>query len=427
LFIDQHQKTLTLKDWLHYLESFHANDVTLGLHRVTTVAARLGVLEWDLPIITVAGTNGKGSTVAALEAIYCAAGYQVASYTSPHLIAFNERIRVNQCSISDDDLCMAFMAMASARGDTPLTYFEMTTIAALWHFKQCSLDVILLEVGMGGRWDATNIIDSDVAIITTIDFDHQAHLGHTLEAIGYEKAGILRNNQPWVYGDVHPPVSILTEAMRLNTTQYQLGVDYSFQVNNNDWLLNLPCGQEISLPLPKINLKSAAAAIVASQCLQGDLSVTQTHLECALREVSMVGRQQVVVGSTTTILDVSHNPQAVVLLAEFVRQSVPKGRVHAIFSGLKDKDLSGLIQPMLCCVDVWYPCLLSGPRAASESQIMGAFPEDNGFVMACFPEPLKAYDEALQRAGSDDLIVVYGSFLTVSAIIVGDGIAQENE
>ena len=208
---------LSLSECLHHLENRHAEEVQLGLTRIKTVAKRLNLLNLDATIVTVAGTNGKGSTVAALEAVYKAAGYQVASYTSPHLIEFNERIRVNQQPIKDQELCAAFTVIEDARDTINLTYFEMTTLAALWHFKQLTLDVIILEVGVGGRLDATNIIDSDLAIITTVDLDHQDYLGDTKEAIGYEKAGILRPNTPFIYADTTaPPESITKQAQLLN-------------------------------------------------------------------------------------------------------------------------------------------------------------------------------------------------------------------
>ena len=219
----------SLAAWLDYLEHRHSEEIQLGLTRVKTVARQLDLLTFDATIIIVAGTNGKGSTVAALETIYRAAGYAVGSYTSPHLIHFNERIRVNLEPITDKTLCAAFTAIEEACESIHLTYFEMATLAALWYFKSFVLDVIILEVGLGGRLDATNIIDADLAIITTIDFDHQAYLGHTKEAIGYEKAGVLRPNQPFIYADKNPPESLITYAKSLNAQQ----IMYSFKVLDN--------------------------------------------------------------------------------------------------------------------------------------------------------------------------------------------------
>lgn len=423
-----------LDHWLHYLENSHTQEIQLGLTRITAVAKRLDLLRWEAQVITVTGTNGKGSTVTALETIYTTAGYNVATYTSPHLIHFNERIRVNTQAISDKELCDAFLVIEKAREDIPLTYFEMATLAALWYFRQCILDVIILEVGIGGRLDATNIIDSDLAIITTVDFDHQDYLGHTKEAIGYEKAGIIRANKPFIYADNIPPESIIKQAKLLNAQMYCLGVDYTVDINANELQLNLGMPLQVAkgsyaktlkLPLPKIHPKAAASASIASICLQHVLPLTSLQLAEAMRKIYILGRQQVINGAVTTIFDVAHNPQAVTLLAEFIQNYQPKRQVRAVFSGLKDKDLCGLIKPMLSFVDVWYPAMLSGKRAASEAQLLAAVEIEDNVVSTCYSDPLVAYNAAIAEATSGDLIVVYGSFLTVSAIMAAHRIALE--
>ncbi len=415
----------TLNDWLQYLENAHQQEIQLGLMRVSTVANRLGLLHWDAHVITVAGTNGKGSTVAALEAVYIAAGYNVACYTSPHLIRFNERICVNQQPITDENLCAAFLAIEQGRKDTHLTYFEVATLAALWYFKQCQLDVIILEVGMGGRLDATNILDADLAIITTIDFDHEDYLGHTKEAIGYEKAGILRANRPFIYADDAPPASVLQQALLLNAQMHCLGSQYTFKLTEDCMQLFSPTTEWVQLPRPRVNPKAAAAAYIASTCLQRSLPVTWPQVAKAMQTVSIAGRQQVLGGDMKTIYDVAHNPQAVSLLAEFIQQYKPKRMVHAVFSALKDKDLCGLITPMLSSVDCWYPAVLTGKRAASESLLLAAFRATGCLIPTCFDNPVMAYDAALNGAKPGDLIVVYGSFLTVSAIMDPNRIEQE--
>ena len=408
----------SLHDWLLHLEHSNQQEIEPGLARIKAVACRMDLLHCDAKVITVAGTNGKGSTVATLEAIYSTAGYNVASYTSPHLMAFNERIRVNLQPITDENVCAAFIAVEDNRHSTPLTYFEMVTLAALWYFKQCKLDVIILEVGIGGRLDATNIIDADVTIITTVDLDHQDYLGSTKEEIGYEKAGILRENTPFIYGDTAPPASVLKQAKLLNTKMYALGTEYFFKVTEEGLQLTLPTGRSIQLPLPRINLKAAAAASIASTCLQATLPVTLVQLAEAFRTVYILGRQQVVVNDgITTVFDVSHNPQAVSLLADFIRHYQPKGKVHAIFSALKDKDLCGLINPMQTCVDFWYPAVLSSGRAASQTLLVAALQSENCLISSCFNDPVGAYHAATKEAKQGDLVVVYGSFLTVSAIM----------
>lgn len=415
----------SLPDWLNYLENRHSEEIQLGLTRIQTVAKRLDLLNFDATIFLVAGTNGKGSTVAALEAVYLAAGYQVASYTSPHLVNFNERIRVNQQSISDKKLCAAFTTIEKARDNVPLTYFEMATLAALWYFKQFTLDVIILEVGMGGRLDATNIIDSDLAIITTIDLDHQDYLGDTKEAIGYEKAGILRANKPFIYADNTPPESVIDQARKLNAPR----LCYSLRITEDSLQIipTMPPADQINVPLPKINPKAAAAAIVASSYLYSVLPIEPTHWAEAMRSVSILGRQQFVEGAISTVFDVAHNPQAVALLADYIKQYRSKGKVHAVFSGLKDKDLRGLIKQMHSYVDFWYPAVLSSKRAASKSLLKAAFKAEHCSIPADFSDPLTAYQVAMQHANPGDLIVVYGSFLTVSAVMAHRMERQEEE
>lgn len=408
----------SLDEWLNLLENRHQQEIQLGLTRVKMVADRLSLCALDCVVITVAGTNGKGSTVAALEAIYHAAGFNVGKYTSPHLLAFNERICVNQQPISDESLCHAFSILEQRRDDIHLTYFEMTTLAALYYFKQCALDIVILEVGMGGRLDATNIIDADLAIITTVDLDHQEHLGHTIDAIGYEKAGILRANQPFIYADNRPPHSIIERANVLNTRMHCLGVDYSFDTIETDLIISYQTGVSIRLPRPRINLKAAVAAVVASGLLLDKLIINSAEYALAMQSVTLPGRQHVVHDVVTTVFDVAHNPQAVGLLADFMSGFQPRGKVHAVFSGLKDKDLCGLIRPMLSCVDVWYLATLTSKRAAGESMLLAAFNAESGVNAPCYSSPEVAWHAAMRVALPGDMIVVYGSFLTVSSVMV---------
>jgi dihydrofolate synthase/folylpolyglutamate synthase len=408
---------LDLNAWLYLLENRHQDEIQLGLARIKTVANRLDLCRSNACVITIAGTNGKGSTVAVLDAIYNAAGFRVGRFTSPHLLRFNERICVNQVPITDEALCDAFRVIEHARQDVLLTYFEMTTLAALYYFKQYSLDVIILEVGMGGRLDATNIIDAIVAIITTVDLDHQNYLGSTIDAIGYEKAGILRANQPFIYADDNPPASVINKAYELETPLQCLGKQYSYYLKEDRFHVVLADGQCLSLPRPNINLKAAAAAVVVSDILNYRVPVTQEHLIEAMNTVRLSGRQQLVYSNAvTTLFDVAHNPQAVALLAEFLGNYPYTGIVHAVFSGLKDKDLAGLIKPMLEYVDVWYLTTLQSKRAANELMLMDAL--GTGVLAKFFCDPAKAYTEAMHKANPGDIIVVYGSFLIVSAVML---------
>jgi dihydrofolate synthase/folylpolyglutamate synthase len=402
-----------LGDWLDVIENRHAQEIQLGLDRIKSVANELDLLTWDAKVVTVGGTNGKGSTVAALETIYSTAGYQVGAYTSPHLIKFNERIRVNQQPISDELLCAALDHIERCRGQVHLTYFEMVTLAALYFFKQSHLDIIILEVGLGGRLDATNIIDSDLAIITTVDLDHQEYLGSTREAIGYEKAGILRPNRPFIYADDTPPDSLIQFATSLNSPR----LEGSFDVTEDSLVIYSLFGPLIRVPLPNINPKAAVAAMLATSYLNSHLPVTPAQLALAMKRIFIPGRQQLIPGEVSILFDVAHNPQAVRLLVEFIRRFEPKGKIHAVFSGLKDKDLAGLIEPMQSLVDFWYPALLTNKRAASSSLLIKVFSLLNHPVTSCYDDPIRAYETALQRAKLGDLIIVYGSFFTVSAVM----------
>ncbi|HBI21316.1 MAG TPA: bifunctional tetrahydrofolate synthase/dihydrofolate synthase, partial [Legionella sp.] len=395
-------KPMSLDAWLVLLENRHQHEIQLGLTRVKQVADRLGLCHLNTCVITVAGTNGKGSTVAALEAIYHVAGMRVGCYTSPHLLAFNERICVNQAPITDENLCAAFDVIEKARGEIDLTYFEMTTLAALYHFKWCALDVVILEVGMGGRLDATNIIDADLAIITTIDLDHEAYLGDTIEAIGYEKAGILKADQLFVYADYSPPASVLEQAHALNIYPICLGRDYAYHAAADRLSITSDAGLNIQLYRPGLHLNAAAAAIIASDLLRGVLPVTDLQWDKAMRMVGLTGRQQIIPGPVMTVLDVAHNPQAALLLAEFVRSFDRRGKVHAVFSGLKDKDLCGLIRPMVGCVDFWYLAILTGKRGSSETLLQSALQAETGTKAPCFSSPELAFHVAKQQANPGD-------------------------
>ncbi|KTD21126.1 bifunctional tetrahydrofolate synthase/dihydrofolate synthase [Legionella londiniensis] len=407
----------SLSDWLVHLENRHPQEIQLGLTRIQKVARDLNLLDLAVPVITVAGTNGKGSTVSALEAIYLAAGYQVGSYTSPHLFAFNERIRINGQPIEDNDLCEAFANIEHGRGDTPLTYFEMATLAALWHFKQLPLDLIVLEVGMGGRLDATNIIDADLAIITTIALDHEQFLGRNKEAIGFEKAGILRSNIPFIYADIEPPISIRTAARNLGTRMLCLEEHYSY-LSFSDHLQITCMGKTWEpLPSPAINHKAATAAVIASYLLRTRLAISPCHWQSAMQRVCLMGRQQFIKGEVAAVFDVAHNPQAVMLLADFIKKINCKGTVHGVFSALQDKDLYGLIKPMHAHIAEWYPALLCNKRAASESALMTAFEQALNKKPMCHQNPIKAFQAALTQANPGDLIVVYGSFVTVGELL----------
>ncbi|KGP63482.1 folylpolyglutamate synthase [Legionella norrlandica] len=406
-----------LNDWLTTLETRNTQEIQLGLTRILTVAQKLNLHRPQCKVITVAGTNGKGSTVSALETIYHQAGFRVGAYTSPHLLTFNERIRINLDPIQDKDLCLAFSVIEEARQTTNLTYFEMTTLAALWYFKQHSLDLVILEVGLGGRLDATNIVDADLAIVTTIDFDHQDFLGETLEQIGYEKAGIIRKDKPFLYADNSPPASVIEVADQLGAPSYLYSRDYFYQEEVGSWGLYYLGNKLNNLPKPNIHLKSAAAAITACHLLHKDLPVPYDAINKAMRQINIPGRLQLQKGKVSILYDVSHNPQSVQLLADTVKKINTKGRVHAVFSALKDKDLYGLIMPLKNDVDCWYPAQLDNKRAANGEKLLSMFRKAEIFLEVCYNTPIIAFETAMKQASEGDLIIIYGSFFTVSQVM----------
>lgn len=431
-----------LNQWLVYLEQKSPRVIELGLERITRVAEELNLLNPSCTVITVAGTNGKGSTVNALETIYHKGAYRVGSYTSPHLIAFNERIKVNLIPISDADLCRLFCIIEPLSNKiAALTYFEITTLAALLYFKEQNLDIMILEVGLGGRLDATNIIDSNLAIITTIDYDHQDYLGETLDAIAYEKAGIMRPNKPVIYADINPPESILKRAQALDSPLYLYNKDFYFNEHGELWDLIDMRGVAAklfnhtlqALPKPQIQLKSASAAIIGVSLLERYLSVSKSTISKAMNAVFVTGRLQLARSSkdgVSILFDVSHNPQSARLLAQTLKtrffnahaslsgkQEHPLFKIHAVFSALKDKDIYNLIVPMKDCIDRWYPAQLDNNRAASADYLLAQCKKAQIAADICYNSPLIAFNEALKQAEYGDLIVVFGSFFTVAQVM----------
>ncbi|MCA0403893.1 MAG: bifunctional folylpolyglutamate synthase/dihydrofolate synthase [Proteobacteria bacterium] len=404
----------TLEQWLTYLENQHSKEIQLGLDRILEVAKRLALLSWqDTKIITVAGTNGKGSTVAFLEAAFVLQGYQVGAYTSPHLLHFNERIRVNRSSIDDESLCQAFLQIEEARKDIHLTYFETATLAALLYFKAKKLDLIILEVGLGGRLDATNIIDADLAIITTIDLDHQDYLGNTIDAIAFEKAGIIKQGKPIIYADLNPSISIINQAKLKLAPLYFLGKDYSYEFSSNQLKL-IHQDKNLIFSSPSLHPNAIAAGVIASYLFKDVLPIENSTLIEAGEKTKISGRLELInYQSKSLLLDVSHNPQAAKRLAQFIASMALNSTVHIVFSALKDKDLKGLIEPLLKKGHLWYIAPLENKRASSINEIKDAFQGFSG-IPYCFDDIDLALDKALEKAKAHDLIVVYGSFYTVA-------------
>lgn len=409
----------SLSEWLFELEHRHVKEIHLGLERVTQVARRLDVQSFPVPVVLIGGTNGKGSTVAALDAIYSSAGYSVGAYTSPHLLRFNERIRVAGKTISDNDLCLLFETIEAVRDDVFLSYFEMATLAALLYFKQSAVDIILLEVGLGGRLDATNCVEPDISIITTVDYDHQEFLGTTLDAIGFEKAGILRADKPFVYADEAPPNTVLEVANQINAKGMILGQDYWFDLNDENWSLRTRTVHFEKLPLPGLHLNAAASAIVASTLIQDRLPIGEEDIRAALPKMFVAGRQQMVQldDGVDALFDVSHNPQSARLLSSRLTSMKPQGKILAVFSALKDKDISGMILPLKDCIHRWFPAQLDIKRATSRDDLIHSFESAHISIDFCYTNPVLAWEHAREEALPGDLIVVFGSFYTVGAVM----------
>lgn len=430
----------TLSEWLNYIGSVHKRDIELGIDRVKTVAARLDLLSPQGTVIIVGGTNGKGSTVAGLNAIYRQAGFHVGTFTSPYLFQHNEEVIVDDEMACDEEFCAAFSIIEKARAEITLTPFEFHTLAALLIFRAHSpLDVIILEVGLGGRLDAVNIIDADVAIIASVDIDHVDWLGKTREDIGREKAGIFRASKPAICGDFNPPVSLLACANEIKAPFYCQGRDFYFTEHadhaidaNSSYNFNNPaivCNAKKwswhwqqthfeDLPQNSLATQNMSTVLMAVSLLQNKLPVTPQIIRTALNGLSLPGRVQIVKNNHHTIIfDVAHNPAACAYLAKRLQAMAIKGRTHAVFSMLADKEISASIHHMREVIDNWYIAALTIKRAANIYILKKALAENEikNNVHVCITIE-EAYQRALLHAQKDDAIIVFGSFYTVAIV-----------
>ena len=413
----------SLDQWLSHLETAHPVGIDMGLARITRVKESLG-LKFACPVITVGGTNGKGSTCAFLESILLAAGYKVACHTSPHLLRFNERARLNGADVSDADLLKAFERVEQARcrlNDPPtLTYFEFTTLAIMDIFANASVDAVILEVGMGGRLDAVNIVDADCAIVTSIDLDHMAYLGNTREAIAFEKAGIFRTKAIAICADPMPPTSLINHANAIGADLWLMGKDYSFTGDQQQWGWTGRGKRFSGLGYPALRganqLLNASAVIAALIALHDRLPVSAQDIRNGLALVELPGRFQVLPGRPTVVLDVAHNPHAAATLAESIEAMAYHPYTYAVFGAMADKDIDGVLKPLLNTVDYWYCTDLPTPRAASASDLAKRLRAFNKEALV-FMDPGAAYQAALDKAGEGDRILVFGSFYTVSGVM----------
>ncbi|MFA7268999.1 MAG: bifunctional tetrahydrofolate synthase/dihydrofolate synthase [Sterolibacterium sp.] len=421
----------TLADWLVHLEAQHprgAAGIELGLERVQAVSRTLGQRQ-DVPVITVAGTNGKGSTCAMLESILGCAGYRVGLYTSPHLLDYNERVRIGGVAIDAAALCEGFARVEAARGTAALTYFEFGTLAAWECFADAGVDVIVLEVGLGGRLDAVNIYDADCAIVCTIDIDHTAYLGTTREDIGFEKAGIFRSGKPAICADPAPPQRLRAHAECIGAKLRLIGSDFGYLRGETDWQQWLWRRERIvrysGLPHPGLRgpaqLQNASGALAALEALHESLPVTLEQIRGGLRETRLAGRFQILPGRPTVVLDVAHNPQAARVLADNLdfqaKENACRAQTWAVFGMLRDKDIDAVVGALLGRITHWLPCTLSGPRAASADELAGVLASQGVRPCRRFASPSEAFRHAQENADEDDRIIVFGSFQTVADIL----------
>ena len=413
----------TLDDWLEWQLRLHPREVELGLDRVREVWRRLGSPAPAATVITVGGTNGKGSSVAFLEAILRAAGLRVGAFTSPHLLRYNERVRIDGADADDQSLIAAFARIEDARGDVALTYFEFGTLAALLIFAHSALDVAVLEVGLGGRLDAVNIIDADAAIVTTVDLDHQDWLGSDRETIAREKAGIFRAGRPAVIGDATAPAALSEEARRQGALLWMAGEDFHVEVDADQWIWSA-AGVRLTLPHPALDApcqrSNAAAAIAVLHALRHRLSWRPQAIAEGIANARAAARLQRFGGPVELLVDVAHNPQAARVLAEWLDANPPAGRNIAVFGALADKDVTGIVAALRGPIDRW---LLAGldaqsPRGLDSSSLQGRMLDAS---ITAFSGMHPGVEEALRAARTmarpGDRIVAFGSFFVAAAAL----------
>ena len=411
----------TLEDWLAALEQLHPTPIELGLARIQAVAEQMGLLQLPCPLITVAGTNGKGSTVTYLDAIYRAAGYRTCCQFSPHMLRFNERIRLNGQDASDAQILEALAAVESGRGEISLTYFEYTVLAAVWLYLRNDPDVIILEVGLGGRLDACNIWDCDLAVVTNIAIDHQRWLGDSREAIGGEKGAIARAGRPAVVGDVDPPDSLINTLNDIGANTQLINRDFLVVSQKDGWTYK-SATEELQLPMPALagewQLVNAACAVTAVQTLNERLPVDTAAIAQGLQRAHIAGRfQRGSIDGVAVVMDVGHNPDAARRLASQLRQEQTKGKTFAVSAVMADKDLDGMLEHLADCFDGWYLGGLSIDRAMLPVDYQAHIQKVSSASVSCSDSLQRALDLAIAAAGCDDRVVVFGSFYTVAELI----------
>ena len=415
----------TLADWLTHLESLHPKTIALGLERVAEVKQRLN-LDPDFPVIVVGGTNGKGSVCAMLESIFFAAGYRVGCYTSPHLLHYNERVRIAKQVVSDAELCASFDKIEQVRGDTALTYFEFGTLAAMQCFIGHKVEVAILEVGLGGRLDAVNVFDNDCTVVTSVDIDHVDYLGDTREKIAFEKAGIFRPNRVAICADPDVPATLRAHARDIAAELWCIGSDFGCTPHQGQWDYRSKLGARNALPHPALRgafqLNNASAVLAVLDVMQERLPVSMAAVRRGLTEVQLAGRFQFVPGKPQLILDVAHNPHAARSLAQNFA-NLPPAKTFAVFAMLKDKDMRGVVELMDPHIDVWLVSGIDAIRGASGDELERVLNDANvrGEILR-LASVADALRFAYKAAGENDRIAAFGSFYTVAAVMQEKGI-----
>lgn len=411
----------SLAEWLDWQASLSPKAIDLGLERVSRVWAALGAPALNAVAISVAGTNGKGSSAAFTESILTAGGYRTGVYTSPHLVHYNERIRIDQAPVDDASLCRTFAAIDEARGDVPLTYFEFGTLAALWLFAGADLDAVILEVGLGGRLDAVNMIDADVALITSISLDHQDWLGNDLDAIGREKAGIMRKDRPCVFSSNEMPASIREVAADKGAKLVVAGEDYKVVRRSESWDIEMPTDGRRALPIPgmrgRVQIDNAAGVLVALSFVADRLPIDQRAARAGVLSARVPGRFEVRPGRPTWVLDVAHNPEAAGVLSDMLSDYYTPGKVTAVCGMLADKDAAGVAEVLAKRFDAWHLVDLSSEgRGLSASALAAKMrPVLCDKPMIEHVDIAEALNAIAADSGDDDMVVVFGSFLTGGA------------
>lgn len=397
--------------WLDYLANIHTSAIDLGLDRVQAVATKAQLTKPAPTVITVAGTNGKGSTCVLMEAILLDAGYSVGVYSSPHLIRYNERVRVNGVDLADDKHCAAFDFIEKQRGEISLSFFEFGTLAALRLFQTEQVDVVLLEVGLGGRLDATNVVDHDVCVITSLALDHVDWLGDDIAVIGYEKAGIFRSGKPAICGQPTPPATVAAHADDIGAELYQVGIQFDYQQHGERWNWQHGAFALDDLPVPGLPLPNAATALMALGV--SNLEISDVNIVNGLKNARLAGRMQVLQQAPLVLMDVAHNPHSAQYLTRQLQLNYPDKTIRVVVAMLHDKDIRATLAALSPVATHWYPASLTGPRAANASELLGYLsPETVGYET-----PVAAFEQAMNDVSSEEMVLVVGSFHTVGEVL----------